>query len=121
MFREMMSSNVGEEDPQNLANAALELAEKRQKPSEKEQNASYRLLASAASFRAKVKDAQKWEFEALKMEDYVFKYSKWDIELRRNRNNTGTMAYRSSLSRPSSFYVRYVVSSLFRASFLVTS
>jgi hypothetical protein len=109
MLPEMLSSRQSEEDPSNVANVALKLAENKPPGAiDKGQRAGYDLLARAALFRAKVKDSQAEEFRALSREDYIIGSSNW--ALKDVKKELGTLAYRLSSSQPSDVRVCYIVS-----------
>ena len=108
MVPEILSSSAGQEDPGNVAKVARKLAESNPGAIERGQRAGYNLLASAASFRAKVKDVQADKFDPLSMKDHVIRSSNWTIK--DGENIIGTMAYRHSVSQPSDLRICYIVS-----------
>lgn len=107
MLPEMLSSDDGQKDPGNVAKVARKLAESNPRAIDKGQRAGYDLLASAASFRAKVKDAQTEKFVPLSG-DHITRPSNWAIK--DGKNDLGMMAYRQSGSNPSDVRLYYIVS-----------
>ena len=95
--------------PAAIAKAADQLARKAQQSSE-EQEAGYGLLARAASFRAKVQKVHAGRFVPLRREDHDFKYADWAIK--DSDYESGTMAFRRSVSNPSEIHICYIVSVL---------